>query len=168
MKHIHVPPLGWLARIADKAMVPLMYCLAGVLREAPQMTHRWNNMKLKPGDVAHLNRSMMVFCRGRNDATERFIKGLPYFHITIYGGWKHYVVIEPCSGSKLTWHVGWIAGNVIGVTRINLHGRVRLLIGPGDVHFFGIHSDSGAQVTVRKVGSGSIGDGGEFAQLPLL
>lgn len=89
------------------------------------------------------------------------------FHLPRLGGWKNYVVLEPTSGDGKGWHVGWIAGNVIGVSRIPLNGPVRVLVGSGKVSWFGVNSDGG-QIKLRQVGIGRIGDGGTFAKIPLL
>ncbi|KKQ46125.1 MAG: hypothetical protein US63_C0006G0002 [Candidatus Moranbacteria bacterium GW2011_GWC2_37_8] len=43
---IIVPSLGWLAKLADILMVPLMYLISGTLKEVPQRGHRWNNVRL--------------------------------------------------------------------------------------------------------------------------
>jgi hypothetical protein len=88
-------------------------------------------------------------------------------HVTIFGGWKPYVVIRP-KNIEEKWHVGWRAGNVHGVSRIVLRGPVRMLIGPGDVWFFGVREMSDQQIEIMKIGTGEIGDHGPHSQTILL
>ena len=85
----------------------------------------------------------------------------------MFGGWKRYVVLSPIAEHNIVWHVGWIAGDVIGVSRIMCTGPVRVLVGSGVVFHFGLDED-GRQIPVLKIGRGSIGDGSPFGSLPLL
>jgi len=165
MKQIHVPPLGWLEQFGDVVMIPLMYVLSGTLSEAPQRTHRWNNIHLSSEDVHHLKKDKMVHSPGNRSARRPRVAMLPIFHMPIMGGWKRYIVISPQESKE--WHVGWIAGKTIGITKIVLRGQVRMLIGPGAVSFFGIDL-SGHQIALTKMGYGHIGDEGKFAKTPLL
>ncbi len=163
---IHVQPLGWLGRIADVLMRPVMYMISGTFSEVPQRTHYWNNTKLKSDQVAHLRDEMKVFCRGIKSAGVRFWFKIPFFHIPIAGGWKNYVVLQPVDLSKV-WHVGWIAHDVTGISRIKVTGPVRVLLGSKDVSFFGISSE-GDQLQLEEISRGKIGDGGKYAKSPLL
>lgn len=86
----------------------------------------------------------------------------------IFCGWTEYVVLEPASDIQGVWHVGWITVDVCGVTRIELKGPVRLLLGPHSVLFFGIDAVTGKQIPIRDIGRGTIGDGCSFASLPLV
>lgn len=165
MPNIHVPPLGRLARIADYCMVPLMYLVSGTLSESPQKTHKWNNKKLTHADVRHLSFLQMVQSVGV-PASQRWFGKIPLFHMPIFGGWKRYVLLSPIAERNIVWHVGWIAGDVIGVSRISCTGPVRVLIGPSVVAHFGLDTD-GRQVPVVKIGEGSIGDGSPFGRFPL-
>lgn len=163
---IHVQPLGWLERFADVLMFPIMYIISGTFNEAPQQTHRWNNTKLKSEQIAHLRDDMKVFCEGIKSAGVRFWLKMPFFHIPLLGGWKDYVVLQPVDPTR-EWHVGWIADDVAGVSRIKVRGPVRLLLGPGDVSFFGVNSE-GDQIQLHEISRGRIGDGGKYSKTPLL
>lgn len=160
---LHVPPQkGW-EKIADLLMVPVMYAVSGTLREAPQRTHRWNNLRLTPNDVSVLDASLMAHYYGRADHRKR---GKIRFHLPIFGGWRDYVAIRPEDDEP--WHVGWIAPDVMGMSRIRITGAARVLRGNDDVCFFGISAKDGRQLRLEKVGTGTIGQGGPYARLPLL
>ena len=74
------------------------------------------------------------------------------------------MVIEPqCNG---VWHIGWIVSTTEQISKIPLIGSVRMLVGSGDVFFFGV-DDSGVQVPVLEVGEGRIGDGGPHSKVQL-
>lgn len=162
-KTLYVRPLGLIARCADFLMTPIMYLFSGTV-EAPQKTHRWNNVHLKRGDIKHLDSNEMVRCKGKNKALCRIN---PIFHLPILGGWRDYVVLEPVESIE-NWHVGWVAGETIGVSRIRLSGPVRLLLGSEDVTFFGVDAKDNFQIPIKKIGCGRIGHGGQYAKVPLL
>ncbi len=162
---LRVRPLGLPARIADVLMIPIMYIVSGTT-EKPQRTHRWNNTKLAACDVEYLNLTDMVHCLGISDAGCRFRWHIPAFHTPIFGGWRDYVVLKPYE-KEVEWHVGWIADDVVGVSRIKLRGPVRTLLGPGDGLFFGINA-RGVQVPIYLIGTGSIGKHNLHEQVPLL
>ncbi len=166
MRTLYVPPLGIFERVLDWMMLPIMYLLSGTFRESPQRTHRWNNVKLNLIDTWGMKDSLIVHARGDSRARARFWGGLPLFHMPIFGGWTRYVILRP-SGFRQEWHVGWIAGDTAGVSRIVVRGPVRLLIGPDPVKFFGV-SIAGTQIPLRNLGEGIIGQCGPFAKLPLL
>ena len=170
MKKIHVPPdEGWLAAVLDWMMLPLMYFVSGTLSEIPQRTHRWNNKKLTQAEVAQLTDSRQFVVQvGVAGGKKRYVYKTPLFHMPIFGGWKKYMVFEPCREVPSGWHIGWIAGDICGVTTINLKSPVRMLLGPGDTTFFGIDAKTGEQIPIKMVGRGMIGDEGPFVNLPLL
>lgn len=161
-KVVDVRPLGPIERFLDWVMIPLMYLLSGTVRESPQRTHRWNNTKLGGEVYNRLSITKMVLVEA---VGARHLNGLRR-HLTIVGGWKEYVVIEPVLGAlredecEQGWHVGWKSGNIIGVSRIPLQRKVRLLLGPDQSAFFGIAASDGRQIQLRFVGYGRIGDGG--------
>jgi hypothetical protein len=84
----------------------------------------------------------------------------------IFGGWRNYIVIEPCSQDA--WYIGWQTkdwGGETSVSRIPAIGRVRILIGRG-ISLFGIN-EQGEQISVYVVAWGMIGAGGPYASKPL-
>ncbi len=91
--------------------------------------------------------------------------GIPLLHLTRWGGWKDYVVLEPEFQGE--WYVGWWTITSAGVSRIPLTGAVRMLCGPQPTVFFGLNRE-GVQIPIRKVGNGRIGDRGTYRSLPLL
>ena len=157
-----IKPLGRLARFLDWVTIPIMYLLSGTFSEEPQKTHRWNNHHLKLDDVEYLNRDLMVHHDGIPGETSIY----PLFHMPVFGGWRNYVVLGPTS-SEREWYVGWIAGGVVGVSRIPIRGYARLLIGPGPVYWFGATA-KGNQVQIKLCWTDRIGEKGPFAQKPLL
>lgn len=90
--YFDVEPLGWLEKLANGQMTPVMYLLAGTRKEAPQKTHRWNNCRWLPSAVTDaLEREMLQPFEGDPDAIER--RGVR-FHLWRWGGWSKYVVLE--------------------------------------------------------------------------
>jgi hypothetical protein len=160
-----VKPLGFLARAADYVMYPLMRILMelnGTPSESPQLTHRWNNHHLTQRDVAWLDPAKMVYAAGINTARTAWSL---FRHIPITG-WRHYLVVVPARPCE--WYPGWIDDRVTGVSRIPQCGKARLLLGPGDVRFFGIDCHTGAQVPLIEVGRGRLGDNSSNERLPLV
>lgn len=165
MTTLAIKPLGFLARAADQCMNPLMRMLMelnGTPDESPQLTHRWNNHHLPLSAVEHLERHYMVHCAGLKEERRAWslIRHLAFV------GWRQYVVLEPAAREQ--WYPGWVADRSAGVSRIAQGGMARLLLGPGDVHFFGISVESGRQIPIREKGRGRLGDRGPYAQVPLL
>lgn len=161
-----VPPLGRLAKLADKLMVPVMYLVSGAFTEKPQRTHRWNNLHLQTHDVSHLDPKKMVHSGGLHGAIP-YIGNRIRFHIPPIGGWRNFLVVVP-EDAKQIWYVGWWTKSVVGVSQIPLHGPVRLLQGPEDASFFGISAFDNTQIRISKGGVGRVGDGGPYKNIPLL
>ena len=147
-------------------MVPIMYLVSGTLRESPQWTHHWNIMNFGPATFPTLNDDMTV----TTDPIPEALPGrtLVRFHIPIFGGWRDYVVFEPCENRA--WYLGWTIGPSAGggASRILLSGPVRALRGPGSMCFFGIDADTREQIPIKLIGKGRIGDLGEFSKVKLL
>lgn len=99
-------------------------------------------------------------------AVKRWWAFLPIFHIPVLGGWKHFVVLEP-KVPQDKWFVGWIAGDTIGISQIELSHRVRLLKGPSGVFFFGVN-EHGDQISLQKAGEGVVRTKHNFTKVPLL
>lgn len=159
-------------RFLDWCMVPIMYLVQGNFREVPQRTHVWNNVSWN-ADWYH--QPWFVACKGDNQASGYIgwmfgvvsLLRLPLFHMPIAGGWKKFVVLEPVE-PIVDWHIGWNCGvHGSGLSLITIERRVRMLVGPKDVKFFGLGKD-GKQVELRLVGEGRVGVAGEFANVPLL
>lgn len=163
---IQIPPLRWWEKVLDVVFIPLMYLVSGTFTEAPQRTHLWNNIKLRVADVGYFDSKHMVFVKGVK-ATSRWLGSIPIFHLPILGGWRKYIVLQPTEDLTRAWHIGWIAGDVVGVSRIPLRGPVRVLRGPGDVRFFAC-TNEGVQMKVVCIGCGVVGEGGEYKKVPLL
>lgn len=161
---INIRPRGRIAIAADMLVAPLMYALSGTLRESPQRTHFWNTIHLQPEAVSHLDTRMMIHREGIPGETWIW----PLFHIPILGGWHNFVILRSeWKDRTRPWHIGWKSNRYAGISRIALYGFwVRMLLGPGDVSFFAV--SDGCQVSLRLIGTGSIGDGGPFRKIPLL
>lgn len=163
---MQIPPQRRISWLGDLCMMPLMYLLQGTLREVPQRTHLWNNTKFGLSELQHLHHSALVTVAGDPRAVRRWWGPLPIFHIPLLGGWSKFSVIAPV-GDVSVWYIGWIAGDVAGVSQIPLSSPVRVLVGPGPAQFFGVDA-SGAQIALEIIGHGRIGAAGAFAHIPLL
>lgn len=165
---IHVQHLkqSVFSKIGDLIMLPLMYLLQGTIREVPQQSHRWNNVKYKATELNFLQGEMMVTEEQETTATTRWLGPLPLFHMPIIGGWKHYVVLEPVVKQDV-WFIGWVVGDAAGISQIQLYDKVRMLRGPTTVQFFGVN-EHGEQIHLHKVGEGKVGNSAEFSKTPLL
>ena len=155
---------GSLGRRVDERLEWVMRQLSGYPDEEPQRTHRWNNHHLREEDVAHLNIDWMVNHPGDDGASKPFpvpILAGAQAHIT----WKRYLVLEP--NSTNTWYVGWRWPGDAGVSRIPSIGLKRVLIGPGPTEWFGIDANTQEQIPIKQIGEGKVGDGGEFAHIPV-
>ncbi len=165
---LRVHAQGPIGRWADERLEWAMRYVSGAPTEAPQRTHRWNNIHLKVGDVSHLSTGGMVAHQGKPDA--RKVPKVPILsgalaHATKYGGWKHYLVLQPADEQE--WHIGWCWSDGAGVSRVIVRGPVRVLIGPNPAKWFGIAVTANVQIPLVQIGEGRIGDGGPFSHLPL-
>lgn len=155
--YIDVKPEGFLSKCADVLVLPCMYALSCIPGESTRRTQFWNHRFLSEAEIASLDLSLMVEVQG--------IEGeLPSYHAPIFGGWRNYIVLTP-QVKRTYWHVGWVSGNIGGVSRIALTGAVRMLIGPKDVKFFGIKG--GRQIKLLGLGRGKIGDRGPYRKVSL-
>ncbi|MCX6760239.1 MAG: hypothetical protein NTW46_02755 [Candidatus Nealsonbacteria bacterium] len=161
--YLDVPPLGWLARLGDILMIPLMYLLSGTFCEQPQRGHLWNRIRLPLSKLAHLNRWAMVRFGSRRDVVRC---SRIFVHLPFISGWRHYAVLSPEDFNK-EWYVGWILPDRAAVRRITLRGSVRMLLGPEEVYFFGIDKN-GRQIPILLIGEGRIGDRSQYSRVPLL
>jgi len=108
----------------------------------------------------------MVHCTGISDKVIRS-RWIFLFHIPILGGWRNYTVLEPEKPGR-DWYIGYKTNDIIGISRIILTGRVRMLIGHGNVSFYGIDAECYEQIAIREIDRGRIGEGGKFAKEKLL
>jgi hypothetical protein len=153
--------------LLDLILVPFMYLAAGTFSEAPQQTHRWNYTKFRPKYVRErLRGSRAIRICGVSTECDPWWHFIPRFHIPIFGGWRHYVVLTPRDHIG-AWHVGWWTRKGSAISRIPLHGPVRMLRGPKDTWFFAVDKD-GNQLVIDSLGTDMVGSGGEFSRLPLL
>lgn len=160
----HVPKLGSIARVADALVLPIMRLpIITHPGESPQLTHFWNNIRVPRSSTDHLDTRWMVKCKGDKNAQRRQYRLDVRFHL---GGWCQYVVLKPFDTYD-QWYVGWITPNSAGVSRIPITERVRMLIGPDDVQFFGVRRWDNKQIILGHVGNGKLGNGSDFKQLPL-
>lgn len=157
----HIPERGPMARLADTIALPVMRLLAQ-RGESPQLTHFWNNMRLPRAAADYLNLSLMVHVNGDAEAPHRMHALDLRFHL---GWWSRFVVLEP-SAYHEPWFVGWITKDACGASQIPITRRVRMLIGPDDVSFFGVKQSTHAQIDLSQVGEGRLG-GGTFQDVPL-
>lgn len=167
-------PQGWLGKLLDGCMRPVMYWLQGNYSELPQRTHRWNNLKFRHGELDQLDATAMVHAEQILKATERWQGGvIPRFHLARFGGWTNYFVVQPVTPCN-PWFVGWRTSDVQGLSIIPLTGPVRVLRGPGQTEWFGLDR-TGRQIAITKLGHGMIGQGGinlhgeptEYGSIPL-
>ncbi len=164
-----VPIYGTLGKLWDAFFVPLMLFVSGAPTERSQRTHPWNNKKYPKHRADMIDPALLMTVSAIQGASSRFWLFLPMFHLPIlaeFGGWKDYVVIKPV-GYNQTWHIGWVTGKSVGLSRIAITGPVRMLAGNEEIHFFGLTPD-GVQIPLKKIGSGQIGDAGAYRRLPLL
>ncbi len=165
-KPVFIQPPGFLARLGDVLLTPFMYLFSGTFKETPQRTHVWNSIRFSDQEVSHFDTEQMVQCGGISGAI-RQVNQIPIFHLPVLGGWRDYVVLEPVN-YKSTWNIGWNISGTTGASRFVLQGPVRILVGPKAICFFGINTQTGEQIPIRKIAVGRIGKGGEYAQIPLL
>ncbi len=164
-KILNVRRIGLIAHIADVLMVPIMYLVSGTLREKPQQTHAWNVQNLPADGVKRLVSQAMAHCKGIAKQIARRHRLDFLFHIPLIGGWCNYVVLRP--EYEGVWHVGWKTSDAgAQISILPLVSPVRMLIGSGDVSFFGV-TDDGVQIPISEIGNGRIGDRGEFSKVQL-
>lgn len=166
MTKIQIKPQGKIGKVADALMKPLMYLLQGTFAEEPQRTHRWNNYYLRNLAVDHLEADKIEIVPGDTDARKRWLGPIPLFHVPLLGGWRKFVVLQPCDYVGI-WYIGWVAYDAQGISKIQLSGPVRLGIGPRQAQFFGLDED-GKQIDIEVIGYGEIGRAGKYARVPLL
>ena len=154
------------SRIGDILMLPLMYLLQMNISEVPQQTHYWNNTKMSSENIADFEADYMVTATGVEGAVKRWFGPLPIFHMPIIGGWSEFIVIESME-QKSEWYIGWLPFDTIGISQIPLTDKVRVLLGPRPVQFFGVDAH-GRQIPIKISGKGTVGKAGDYSKIPLL
>jgi len=155
-----ITPYRWYFRLPDLFLAPIMWAFSGFAFELPQESHKWHNKILSPEEVGALDVPRMLLVSGTDFS--RWTHGsYGMLHLPVIGGWRDYVILE-VEGSFRYWHIGWVAGDGSGmVQRLPIYGkRIKMLRGNQgyNVRFFGI-SDTGMQLSLRKVDEGRLGDG---------
>lgn len=166
MQVARIKKQGGVGLLGDHIMMPFMAIIQGTLTESLQRTHFWNNKKLSRKESSRLNFRQSVYHVGDLAAENRWLlKVIPIFHMSILGGWRRYIVIEP-SFEEMPWFPGWETLDYAGVSTVPVWGPVKLLLGPEPVQFFGL-DENGHQITVRQIGEGLLGQGGPHRRVPL-
>lgn len=161
---IYAKPTGLLAQNADAylgALESLFYFL-----EFGPYTHPWNNTKLRPDEVAHLNPNMMILSEGIPGETTQY----PFTHIPLLGGWRRTVVFSPTDPTE-PWFPIWKNpdGQEIkfaGMSRIPCWGPSQLRRGRGSALLGAVSAVHGRQLPVREVARRYIGDRTIYSRIP--
>lgn len=159
----------WLPlRLLDILLYPIMCLLIGGKNDSPQRTHRWNYRLLTKAETDYIDTNKAVTMMPVS-ASPVYWCGLPVHHLTIFMGWKEYVVLSPqiATSSESVWYVGWLREDNKAVSKLALEGPVRMLLGPQTVSFFALDS-GGQQLPLNAVARGRIGQMGPYSRLPLL
>lgn len=164
---LFIQPLSYKERLGDALMKPLMYLISGTLKETPQRTHKWNTQSLSQKQREKISSENLLIIPGNPQASQRYLWFIPLFHVPLFGGWKEYVVIEPQTPNS-SWYIGWTTNDLAEVSRVPLDQGVRMLLGKEKTYFFGINSETGKLLPLKKIATGFIGDGGPYKKLPLL
>ncbi len=144
-----------------------VHLVHGYYYKSLNQTHFWNNRLLTAAEKNLLDTANMVSAPADPYATRRLGRFDLRFHMPLFGGWKEYVVLTPEQHLE-PWYVGWWPnGGSPGRSLIPLTAPVRVLRGPDPTEFFGFDA-YGKQIKLRKFGTGTLGQGGRFASLPLL
>ena len=164
-----------LLRIVDYAMSPLMRLISVAPSEKPQESHAWHAQQLSEDDIASITLEKCVVIVGDDPSIIKNYSG-GIFHMSLFGGWRNYVVLEVESGINV-WHIGWIVRDIKTqrVIRAELHKLplydrcVRMLAGsPKRETTFCAFDQKGNQLRIRVIGKGKIGDKSEYRKIRLL
>jgi hypothetical protein len=163
VENMRVKPLGPVARWIDAKLEPLMRFVSGAPDEAPQQTHNWNRTPLSVEQAQRLQPGLMLQYEGNKDGMQG--RRVIMHHVPILGGWRKYVVVKP--PREGTWYLGWQTWEFTQVSRISLTTPARILVSSDDMKLFALDAE-GRQIALEHIGEGQIGQGGPYAQLPLL
>lgn len=150
-------------RVLDYLLFPLMWILCGCKFELPQETHRWHMRNYHHIDVPK-NKSVRI---EGDDKSKRSVKGFPFYHIPLFGGWKNYVILEVEDFGSF-WNLGWIVefkdhskSDRYQVQASRIYGRfIKVLkgINDSDKIFFAIKKD-GSFANIKLIDHGRLGEG---------
>lgn len=157
---IQIKPRSTFTKVIDSLMIPLMYLISGTFKEKPQQTHKWNIQKLSKEEAGQLDESLKIKVKGVPSFIGKHWGIL--FHFPIFGGWRHYTVLQP-ENPEGGYYVGWGTE----VSKILLFEAVRLLNGPEGAYFHAFNK-SGEQIKLVRIGEGKVGNNSYFSKLPLL
>ena len=139
-------------------MRPLVYTLGGFKSDSIQETHPWHIQDIAPELI---DPGLSVTIEGNKEETMNSHR-LFLFHAPIFGGWKHYTLLESAEDE---FHIGWVArarGKLAqaAIHRLKLsNGQVRMLNGPegSETEYFAVNQD-GIQLGLQIGGHGILGD----------
>lgn len=159
-------PYPFFLKFLDTLLVPFMYVISGTFIELPQETHTWNLLKLPLSFRDGIDETKCVRLEGSYQGRLGRNFAGPLFHFPVLPGvgWRDYIVLE--ADTTGSWSIGWDAqgmsrGHLFQISRLSLtQPQVRVLKPPVGVEavFFGFDVH-GAQVPLKIVGEGRIGDG---------
>lgn len=170
-----VPKYNLVSKLFDALLHPIMWLLGGFTKDSIQRTHFWNIAKF-PNEIEE---GIGLQVAGKEKSVIRQ-NNWGVFHMPIFGGWKHYIILERADGSTEPWNIGWEYKKRVGskestqrkimreVSVIPLEKQVKVLSGPGHkrVTFFGINLE-GEQIKLKQVATGVNGDM-KFKNTPFL
>lgn len=159
---ISVKPYPPFSRFLDTLLDPFMRLMSSAPGEIAQQTHVWNLRAITPDELAGLADDLMLTVIGSHTGPIKTYRG-GLFHLPVLGGWKDYVVIEP-DAYVGEWRIGFLRDDEYEkssyISLIPLRGPVRMLKAPEgiSVRFVGVDAQ-GAQIRLRRVDEGRVGDG---------
>ncbi|MBI2621100.1 MAG: hypothetical protein HYW63_00445 [Candidatus Levybacteria bacterium] len=149
-------------RVFDYLLFPLMWILCGFKLELPQETHRWH-MRNYPSIKVPKNKIVKIT---GDDPSRHSVKGFPFYHIPLLGGWKKYIILEAKNYRKF-WNVGWIVEFkdrdevIYQIQGARIYSPfIKLLkgISDSDKTFFAV-GDDGNFADIKQIDEGVLGDG---------
>lgn len=172
---ITVPGVRIFKKCLDMSVLPMKHVInltdiiiSGSHYGPPRRTTPWNWVQVPYEHVSHFNKTDMTFFKGDPKTATRYVMGIPLMFLrSCTGSWNAVKVLEPTDAEK--WHIGWISGSFVGLSCLQLKKSVCMLLGPGDVYFFGIRASDGTQMPIVQVAQfDRRAPEPEYANVPLL